>query len=77
MKAIGLRPTSGQQGFIDLVINTKAKYYTLVSSRQAGKTTLMMNFLLYFSINNNGSKVAFISPTYNQVRKVMEEATST
>lgn len=73
MKATGLRPTSGQQGFIDLVLNSEAKYYTLVSSRQAGKTTLMMNFLLYFSINNNGSKVAFISPTYNQVRKVMEE----
>ena len=73
MIATGLQPTKGQQGFIDLVLNTEAKYYTLVSSRQAGKTTLMMNFLLYFSINNRGSKVAFISPTYNQVRKVMED----
>lgn len=73
MNATGLQPTTGQQGFIELVNNSSAKYYTLVSSRQAGKTTLMMNFLLFFSINNNGSKVAFISPTYNQVRKVMEE----
>ena len=73
MIATGLQPTQGQQGFIDLVLNSEAKYYTLVSSRQAGKTTLMMNFLLYFSINNKGTKVAFISPTYNQVRKVMED----
>ena len=73
MEAKGLQPTKSQQGFIDLIFSSAAKYYTLVSSRQAGKTTLMMNFLLHFSINNPGSKVAFISPTYNQVRKVMED----
>ena len=73
MQATGLRPTKSQQGFIDLVVNSSAKYFTLVSSRQAGKTTLMMNFLLLFSINNPGAKVAFISPTYQQVRKVMED----
>ena len=73
MTAKGFRPTIAQKGFIDLVLNSDAKYYTLVSSRQAGKTMLGMNLLLYFSINNPGSKVAFISPTYMQVRKVMEE----
>lgn len=73
MKATGFRPTVGQQGFIDLIQSSNAKYYTLVSSRQAGKTMMGMNLALYFSINNNGSKVAWISPTYMQVRKVMEE----
>lgn len=33
----------------------------------------MMNMLLYFAINEPGSKIGFISPTYQQVRKVMEE----
>ena len=73
MQAEGFRPTRSQQEFIDLCLNTDAKYYTLVSSRQAGKTMLGMNMLLYFAINNPKSKVAFISPTYMQVRKVMEE----
>ncbi len=73
MQAEGFRPTQAQQGFIDLCLNTDSKYYTLVSSRQAGKTMLGMNMLLYFAINTPKSKVAFISPTYMQVRKVMEE----
>jgi PBSX family phage terminase large subunit len=73
MIAEGFRPHRGQKEFIDLVLNTDAKYYTLVSSRQAGKTMLGMNLLLYFAINDARSKVAWISPTYMQVRKVMEE----
>ncbi len=73
MQATGFRPTVGQQGFIDLLTSSDAKYYTLVSSRQAGKTMLGMNLALYFAINTNGAKVAWISPTYMQVRKVMEE----
>ena len=73
MEAIGFRPHLGQQGFIDLLLNTDSKYYTLVSSRQCGKTMLGMNLLLYFAINKPRSKVAWISPTYMQVRKVMEE----
>jgi len=73
MTAEGFRPHSGQQGFIDLLFSTEAKYYTLVSSRQAGKTMLGLNLLLYFAINDPGTKTAFISPTYQQVRKVMEE----
>lgn len=73
MIAQGFRPHQGQKGFIDLVLNSEAKYYTLVSSRQAGKTMLGMNMLLYFAINTKGSKVAWISPTYMQVRKVMED----
>ena len=73
MTAEGFRPHKGQQGFLDLLFNTDSKYYTLVSSRQAGKSILGLNLLLYFSINDPGSKTAFISPTYQQVRKVMEE----
>lgn len=69
----GFRPHKGQHDFINLVLNSDAKYFTLVSSRQCGKTMLMMNLLLYFAINEPGSKIGFISPTYQQVRKVMEE----
>ena len=73
MTAEGFRPHKGQQEFLDLLFSTDSKYYTLVSSRQAGKSILGMNLLLYFAINQKGSKTAFISPTYQQVRKVMEE----
>ena len=47
MIATGFRPTVAQQGFIDLLLSSDAKYYTLVSSRQAGKTMLGQNLLLY------------------------------
>ena len=73
MIATGFRPHQGQQGFIDLLLSSDSKYYTLVSSRQCGKSMLGMNLILYFAINEPGSKVAWISPTYMQVRKVMEE----
>lgn len=73
MIAEGFRPHRGQQGFIDLLFSTDSKYYTLVSGRQVGKTMLAMNLLLYFGINNPKCKIGFISPTYSQVRKVMEE----
>ena len=73
MVAQGFRPHRGQQQFIDLLFSTDSKYYTLVSSRQAGKSMLGLNLLLYFAINDKSTKIAFVSPTYQQVRKVMEE----
>ena len=69
----GFSPTPQQQIVIDKVLNTNAKYITTVSPRQAGKTMLAINMMLYFAINNPNTTTCFISPIYSQARKVLEE----
>jgi len=69
----GFRPHKGQQRVIDTVINTKAKYVTVVSPRQTGKSILLVNLLLYYGINKPGSKIAVIAPIYSQAKKLMED----
>ena len=69
----GFTPTPQQQIVIDKVLNTDAKYITTVSPRQAGKTMLSINMMLYFAINFPNTVTCFISPIYSQARKVMEE----
>lgn len=69
----GFNPTPQQQLVIDKVLNTDAKYIITVSPRQAGKTMLSINMMLYFAINNPNTTTCFISPIYSQARKVMEE----
>lgn len=69
----GFSPTPQQQLVIDKVLNTDAKYITTVSPRQAGKTMLSINMMLYFAINFPNTVTCFISPIYSQARKVMEE----
>ena len=69
----GFNPTPQQQLVIDQVLNTDAKYIVTVSPRQAGKTMLSINMMLYFAINEPNTTTCFISPIYSQARKVMEE----
>jgi hypothetical protein len=69
----GFNPTPQQIKVIQEVLYTDAKYITTVSPRQAGKTMLSINMMLYFSINDPGTTTCFISPIYSQARKVMEE----
>ncbi len=69
----GFNPTPQQQKVIDTILNTDAKYITTVSPRQAGKTMLAINMMLYFAINDKGTTTCFVSPIYSMARKVMEE----
>jgi len=69
----GFSPTPQQQLVIDTVLKTDAKYITTVSPRQAGKTMLAINMMLYFAINHKGTTTCFVSPIYSMARKVMEE----
>ena len=69
----GFNPTPQQIKVIQKVLYTDAKYITTVSPRQAGKTMLAINMMLYFAINNPNTTTCFISPIYSQARKVMEE----
>lgn len=72
-KYTGFRPHRGQQRVIDTVINGPAKYITVVSPRQTGKSLLLVNLLLYYGINKPNSKIAVIAPIYSQARKLMED----
>lgn len=69
----GFNPTPQQQLVIDKVLKTDAKYITTVSPRQAGKSMLAVNMMLYFAINDKGTTTCFIAPIYSQAKKVMED----
>jgi PBSX family phage terminase large subunit len=70
----GFTPHQGQQRVIDVVTKTSAKYITVVSPRQIGKSILLTNLILYYSINDKKEPIiGIISPVYSQVRKLMDD----
>jgi hypothetical protein len=69
----GFNPTPQQYKVIKEVLEGDSKYIITVSPRQAGKTMLAINMMLYFAINDKKTTTCFISPIYSQARKVMEE----
>ena len=71
--AIGFNPHGGQQRVIDAIIGGPEKYITVVSPRQQGKSLLLVNLLLYYGINDKGSKIGVVAPIYSQARKLMED----
>lgn len=58
------------------IINSKAMYHTVVTSRQFGKSFLAIQLLLYFALNNSNSRIMFCSPIYSQSSKVFKELLS-
>jgi len=73
MEVTGFRPHRGQTRVIDTIVNGPEKYVTVVSPRQQGKSLLLINLILYYGINNKGSKIGIIAPIYQQARKLMED----
>ena len=73
MEVSGFRPHQGQQRVIDSIVNGTEKYITVVSPRQQGKSLLLINLILYYGINDKGSKIGIIAPIYQQARKLMED----
>jgi phage terminase large subunit GpA-like protein len=70
----GFTPHQGQQRVIDIVTKTNAKYITVVSPRQIGKSLLLINLILYYAINKkNDPTIGIISPVYSQVRKLIDD----
>ena len=63
---------AGQRRAVELV-KGPSKYVTVVAPRQTGKSFLAMQCLLYWAINEPGAVIFFCSPTYQQVKKPMEE----
>ena len=69
---VGFTPFSYQRDVIKEVCDCRGtgKTVTVKSRRQAGKSLLAENVLLYYAINYSKSKNALVSPTYNQAKKV-------
>lgn len=68
----GIHPFSFQKDVIDEVVNAKGtgKIVVVKSRRQVGKSTLIANLLLYYSINYAGTKNYCLSPTLKQGKKL-------
>ncbi len=69
----GFTPHKGQLQVIDSILSSEAKFFTLSVGRQWGKSMLGMNMILYWGINNPGSKILWASPVYSQTNKVQKE----
>jgi|MDTF01.1.fsa_nt_gb hypothetical protein len=66
-------PHKGQRTVIDGFSTSNHKFGTVVTSRQWGKSLLGQNLLLYWLLANPNQKGAWISPIYNQGKKVFQE----
>jgi hypothetical protein len=72
-KAILYNPHQNQRKIHNAINNGTEKYYVINIGRQFGKTLLALNQMLFWALNNKGSKIAWVSPVYKQSKKVFEE----
>lgn len=67
------QPHQGQKSVIDGFADSDHKFGVVSSPRQWGKSLLGQNLLLYWLLGNNNQKGAWVSPIYNQAKKVFQE----
>jgi hypothetical protein len=67
------KPHKGQKAVIDGFADTKHKFGVVATGRQYGKSLLGQNLMLYWLLKNPKQKGAWISPIYNQGKKVFQE----
>ena len=75
-KCIGFTPKQHQKDVIEIVCSkqrSRGAVVTVKSRRQAGKSFLSLNLLLYYAINKQRSKSCLVSITLAQSRKVFKE----
>tara|TARA_R110001632_G_scaffold60973_1_gene147386 strand:+ start:65 stop:1282 length:1218 start_codon:yes stop_codon:yes gene_type:complete len=73
MQYKGFKPYEFQQQIIDDILNKDDMFYTMVCGRQIGKTLLLVNMLLYYSINNPRTTLLWVSPYYSMAVKVLSQ----
>ena len=75
IKVKGFKPFSYQKEVIKAAIegNGKGRKIVVKSRRQCGKSLLLANLLLYFSLNFNGTQNYCVSPTLKQARKLYRQ----
>ena len=69
------KPHKGQEDIINgfVIDKPELKWAIITTGRQFGKTLLGINSMIYWLWNNPGSKGGWVSPIYNQTKKVMED----
>ena len=73
MNVKGFKPHKKQKEIIDSILNGEEFYHSVVVGRQFGKTLMSINLLMYFGLNNNNSKILWVSPVYSQATKVFQQ----
>ena len=69
-------PHTGQEAIINNFADSAHKFGVVATGRQFGKSLLAQNLMLYWLLSNPGQKGCWISPVYNQCRKVFNELTN-
>jgi hypothetical protein len=69
-------PHPGQLKVINGFADSSHKFGVVATGRQYGKSLLAQNLMLYWLLGNPGQKGCWISPVYNQCRKVFNELTN-
>lgn len=70
INSIPLNP--GQRGFVDKVLSHESRhvfYWTVATSRQAGKTTLVTQLMTYYAVTDPGCHCYYTAPTYSLSKK--------
>jgi phage FluMu gp28-like protein len=67
------KPHEGQRLVIEGFADSEHKFGVVSTGRQFGKSLLGQNLLLYWLLSNKNEKGAWISPIYNQAKKVFQE----
>lgn len=66
-------PHEGQRKIIDGFADSEHKFAVVSTGRQFGKSLLAQNLLLYWLLGSSKQKGAWVSPIYNQAKKVFQE----
>lgn len=73
MQVKGFKPHKKQKEIITSIIDGSEFYHSVVVGRQFGKTLMSINLLMYYGLNNNNSKILWVSPVYSQATKVFQQ----
>ena len=73
MKITLFNPHPGQRQIIDGFADSQHKFGVVATGRQFGKSLLAQNLLLYWLLGSSNQKGAWVSPIYNQAKKVFQE----
>jgi hypothetical protein len=69
-------PHKGQKQIINDFADSQHKFGVVATGRQFGKSLLAQNLMLYWLLLNPKQKGAWITPVYNQCKKIFDELTN-
>jgi len=69
-------PHTGQKQIIDGFADSQHKFAIVSTGRQFGKSLLAQNLMLYWLLGKTNMKGAWITPVYNQAKKIFQELTN-